>query len=405
MEEVFGEYVLNMSKESIRIAAMKGEIKLNDVQLDGDLVGSHFFGLVGLSNFGILSCSAKSLRISVPWKQLEKEPTRFDIDGVHLVCVPLLPSTANKTYGSGSAVDPRCTLRTRAKRLTLARLERNFWNGQIPGEGPPLKRVSRAAKDVERELRRSMKKDRTNLTGKKQRSRSFSSTSFRAGSINNAKSVISSPKEYAEMEEALDDLVYKISQEESIATSEDEGSIQNITDDDLPHLPRDWKVKLREKVMRNLEAVMKNVHIRCEVPQSTKVSNQRETSFAENYAFAFGFTLESLVVRTANESWEAGCHDMINPKDGSEMSSVKDHLGPNEYVVVNNKIGYFNKLSMYWDSDPPILLSETDALQGNFSNQPLDKLSTQITAAMEALHHGQEIGVEIRQSLSISIPT
>lgn len=405
MEEVIGEYVLNMSKESIRIAAMKGEIKLNDVQLDGDLVGSHFFGLVGLSNFGILSCSAKSLRISVPWTQLEKEPTRFDMEGVHLVCVPLMPSTANKTYGSGTAVDPRCTLRTRAKRLTLARLERNFWNGQIPGEGPPLKRVRRAAKDVERELKRSFKKDKANKSAKTRRSNSFSSTSFRGKTLNDSKSMIGNPTEYAEMEEALDDLVYKISVEETSGISEDEGSAHNVTDEDLPHLPRDWKVKLREKVLRNLEAVMKNVHIRCEVSQSAKESNQHEPNFVENDAFAFGFTLDSLVVRTANESWEAGSHDVINPKDGSEISSVKDHLGPNEYVVVNNKIGYFNKLSLYWDNEPPILLSETDALQGNFLNQPLDKLSARITAAMEALHHGQEIGLELRQSLSMSAPT
>ena len=121
MEEVLGEYILNISKENLKIAALRGQIKLENVHLDGDLVGSHILGAVGLSSFGVLSCSAKSILVSIPWKNLEKEPTRFEIKGVHLVCVPLTPSTANQMYGAGTLVDPRCTLRTRAKRLVLAR--------------------------------------------------------------------------------------------------------------------------------------------------------------------------------------------------------------------------------------------------------------------------------------------
>jgi hypothetical protein len=115
--------------------------------------------------------------------------------------------------------------------------------------------------------------------------------------------------------------------------------------EDLPELPRDWKVKLREKVLRNLVASMEFVHIRCEVPegglefipkslQPTSLTSSRLT--AEERAFAFGFTIEKFLVRTANEDWKVGSHDMKNPVDGSAMSSAKGHLGPNEYVVKNN---------------------------------------------------------------------
>lgn len=411
IEEVCGEYILNMSSENIRIAALKGEIKLEDVQLDGDLVGSHFLGIVGLSNFGVLSCSAKSIRISVPWKQLEKEPTRVEVSGIHLVAVPLTPTTANQIYGSGTAADPRCSLRTRAKRLTLARFERNFWNGQIPGEGPPLKRVTRAVKDVEREMKQN-KRNSKQKKGRHQRGTSVSSSSL-SGSQHSTKSTISDAAEYAEMEEALDELVQSISTDKQRikrSNGDDKNSIYNATNenDDLPNLPRDWKVKLREKVMRNLEAKLTNVHIRCEVPQpSFRESDGHEKVSNENYdykddrAFALGFTLDSLVVRTANENWEVGSHDTRNPVDGSAMSSVKDHLGPNEYVVVNNKIGYFNNVSVYWDDDPPVLLAETDALQGNHMKLSSEKINSSITAAMDALFHSQDPGPSIRSSLSL----
>ena len=127
LENLLGEYVLNISKDTIKVGVVRGRIKLENVQLDGDLIGSHISGAVGLTGFCVLSCWAKKLRISVNWAALEKEPTRIEIIGMHLLCVPLLSSTAGLMCGSGSAVDPSCTLRTRAKRSTLARFERNFW--------------------------------------------------------------------------------------------------------------------------------------------------------------------------------------------------------------------------------------------------------------------------------------
>jgi len=381
MEEVLGEYILNMSKDNLKIAALRGQIKLENVQLDGDLFGSHVLGAVGLSSFGVLSCSARSIKISVPWKNLEKEPTRFEVKGVHLVCVPLTPSTANQMYGTGSAVDPRCTLRTRAKRLVLDRLERNFWNGQIPGEGPPMKRIQRAVKDVERSMRRS---------GSRSRKRNVA--------------------EDAEMDDLIENLVHGLGDSAHGDGSEqdseqDAGSSSYSTAaDDLPELPRDWKVRLREKVLRNMEASMHDVHIRCEVPDQGLGNPGSEGGGGSGEgAFVLGFTLDSLVVRTANEKWEVGSHQK-HQQSVSTMSFDRDHLGPNGYVAHNNKIGYFNKLSMYWDDSPPILLSETDALKGNYRKLSADKIQSRIGSAMDALFTSQEPGAAIRNSLSVDTP-
>lgn len=351
MEEVFGEYILNISKDNLKIAALRGKLTLENVQLDGDLIGSHILGPMGLSSFGVLSCSAKSIKVSIPWKNLETEPTRFEVKGVHLVCVPLTSSTAHQMYGSGSSVDPRCTLRTRAKRLVLARLERNFWNGQIPGEGPVMKKIQRAVNEVERDLR-------------KQRGRGW-----RIGEKSN---------QTDEMEEVLDNLVYGLGDEEDTHSK------------DIPEIPRDWKVRLREKVLRNIEASLSNVHVRCEVPgqQDTNESMEKDS-------YVIGMTLESFVVRTASEDWKVGKHD----KRGSAFCRENDHLGPNEYVVHNNKIGCFKGFSIYFDDEPPILLSESDALRGNCQKIAPEKLQHRISNAMEKLTRNQEVGDTIRESL------
>ena len=383
-----GEYILNMSKDNLKIAALRGQIKLENVQLDGDLIGSHVLGAVGLSSFGVLSCSARSIKVSVPWKNLEKEPTRFEAKGVHLVCVPLTAATANQIYGSGTSIDPRCTLRTRAKRLVLDRLERNFWNGQIPGEGPPMKRIKRAVKDVERSLRRS-----------------GAGGGLRSGRSSNKRSGGGSTLAEAEMDDVVDKLVQNLGDTLPAASSSVHSSVPDsngtfYSSDDLPELPRDWKVRLREKVLRNMEATMHDIHIRCEIPdQGLGASEQQGDG-----AFALGFTLESLVVRTASENWAVGSHDKRHPVDGSAMSSAKDHLGPNGYVVHNNKIGYFNKLSIYWDDGPPILLSETDALKGNYRKWSSDKIQSKIVAAMDHLFTSQHVGASVQHSLGVDDP-
>jgi hypothetical protein len=136
MQEVLGEYITNIPPSSLSVFLLRGKIKLENVQLDGDLIGSHVLSAMGLSGFAVLSCTAKSLRGSIPWGKLEKEPTVVELSGVQLICVPLLPSNATRVFGAGDKHDPRCTLRTRVKRSALARFERNFFAWRIPGEGP-----------------------------------------------------------------------------------------------------------------------------------------------------------------------------------------------------------------------------------------------------------------------------
>jgi hypothetical protein len=405
MEEVVGEYVLNMSNEKLKIAALRGKIKLDNVQLDGDLIGSHVLGAVGLSGFGILSCCARTVSIIVPWKNLEKEPTRFEVQGVHLVCVPLMPSTATKMYGAGTPLDPRSTLRTRAKRSVLARLERNYFSGRIPGEGPPSKRIRRAVKEVERDLRKSKSKKR------------------------------GSSKEVEDDDDAIiDSLVSDLNDMDcaysDITGTDEEKSCKDqlsFSAENLPELPRDWKVKLREKVLRNMKASMSDVHIRCEVseggldfchPDHRKTSNSASTRkstqgsmLADERGFSFGFTMDSLVIRTANEKWAIGSHEKFSSstqnatKNNKKVSKQHDHLGPNEYVARNNKIASLNNLKMYWDDEPPILLSETDVLTGNVQKLSAEKLQSRIAAAMDALVHQQEPGKSIRASLSAPTPS
>jgi len=411
IEEVMGEYVLNMSNDKLKIAAISGKIRLENVQLDGDLIGSHVLGAVGLSGFGILSCSARSVKISVPWKNLEKEPTRFEVQGVHLVCVPLMPSTATTIYGAGTQLDPRCTLRTRAKRSVLARFERNYFSGRIPGEGPPSRKIRRAVKEVERELRRSKSKKRNSGT---------------KGWEDDDDAIINS---------LVSDLNNMDSSSIFTSTESLDGEEKNSKDfafsaDNLPELPRDWKVKLREKALRNMEATMTDVHIRCEVSEggldfchpdhqksfnngspttSRKISSTKLP--ADQRTFSFGFTLDSLVLRTANENWDIGSHEKFSKGTQSSVKfgrsslhnrqSKEDHLGPNEYVARNNKIASVNNLKMYWDDHPPILLSETDVFTGNLQKLSPEKLQSRISAAMDALVQQQEIGKTIRASLSM----
>lgn len=380
MEEVIGEYILNIPRDSLKIAALRGQIKLDNVQLDGDLLGSHILGAVGLSNgFGVVSCAAQSITISVPWNQLETEPTKLTVRGVHLVCVPLTTATAHQLYGAGNVVDPRCSLRTRAKRLVLARMERNFWNGQLPGEGPVMKRIQRAVKEVERDLKRHKGRWRMNTSTTSDKSSTATTTTTDT-----------------DVDAVLDQLVYSLADNNnntSTTTSTHPSSETTTTDssiimEDLPELPRDWKVRLREKVMRNLEASVSDLHVRCEIPV-----------VEEEPAVAIGFTMGSLVVRTANENWQVGCHDKPGPMPQSEQN----HLGPNPYEVHNNKIGYFRDLSVYFDDDPPVMLSQTDALKGNYHKLSPEKIQHRVGKAMEDMIKRQAPRDQICHELALDM--
>lgn len=373
-EDVIGEYILNISKENIRIAALRGKIKLENVQLDGDLIGSHVLGAVGLSGFGVLSCWARSLKVIVPLKNLEKEPTRFEIHGLHLVCVPLLPSNANRLYGAGTAVDPRCSLRTRAKRSALARFERNYFSGRIPGEGPPSRRVQKAVAEAERALRKGSGRWRGSFTAEDEDTLETDTTGDDMGS------------------EMNDDSVYGDSEEPHV---------ENIPAAlRIPIVQDNWKTKIREKVLRNMECKMQDIHIRCEVseqgldfyqPEDDRRQKPRDGIPTEQRAFTFGMTLDSFIVRTANEKWEVGSE---KPKDDSSSSSFSIASGP------KNKVAEINGMSIYWDDDPPFLISEANLLRSNRHGISPGRLQARVAAGMDAMKTNQDPGEAIRKSLS-----
>lgn len=383
MEDIVGEYILNISKENLKVAALRGKVKLENVQLDGDLIGSHVLGAVGLSGFGILSCWAKSFVIIVPLKNLEKQPTRFEIRGVHLLCVPLLPSTAHRRYGAGTSVDPLCSLRTRAKRSSLARFERNFFHGRIPGEGPPNRRIRGAMKLAERQLRKSKSKWRSKrLKG-----------------------------DNLDCDDELSEL---------------ESSIFGDTPNDVPDsmfMPskNNWGVKLREKLLRNLEVSIVDMHVRCEVSEGgldfshpgqsrfQKRSNCGNELPADQRAFSFGLTLDSFVIRTAKEAQGVHKADSSMNDESSTDSSVhqsqSNSCASTSSGEVKNKLAEFNNVSFYWDDQPPLLLSECHILRTNDHSLSPTRLQARISAAMEVMASHQNPGDIIRQSLTRSDAT
>lgn len=387
---MIGEYVVNLDKENLKIQAIRGKVKMENVQLDGDLIGGRILGSMGLSGFGILSCWAKTINVTVPLKNIEKEPTRIEIKGVHLLCLPLLPSTANKMFGAGNAKDPRCTLRTRVKRTKLARFEKNYISGRVVGEGPVSKRILRAARDVERDQKKKFKKRQS------------------AGS-----DLESSEPSDAFLDYLVSDLAGDTESDHSTTT---DGLWEEMNSNDplghaqesaLYELPRDWKVKLREKMMRNLEAIMMDVHVRCEVseggldfclPDNFKEfrDTHRKDENGLKYdqrAFAFGGTLDKFKVRTANENWETGSHER------TKSTNEKDHLGPNPYDARNNKVIGLENCSMYWDDDPPFLISETDLIKSPDRRLSSDSFHLKVANAMVGLYKTQEPGTKVRESL------
>jgi hypothetical protein len=253
-----------------------------------------------------------------------------------------------------------------------------------------MKRIQRAVNQVERDLR----KQKVGRTG------------WRLGE---------KPNQVDEMDEVLDNVVYGLG--DPPAPPQVHGSTGTTAPTpsshpgDIPEIPSDWKVRLREKVLRNVEASIHDIHIRCEVPgqrptatttsstdaNTTTTSTTSSTAAVDKDSFVIGFTLKTLVVRTASEDWQVGRHD----KRGSAFCRDNDHLGPNEYVVHNNKIGYFGGASVYFDEDPPILISESDALKGNCRKMAPEKLQYRISAAMDKLFYCQEVGSDIRESLHL----
>lgn len=458
LEEVLGEYIMNLPREQLSLAALRGTLTMENVPLDGDVLIRHMFSGMGLlqqaaggvgeqtggstadpfgsassnntasastlpnnttssgqpppivlnsSNVGVLSCVAEKIVMTIPWRKLEVEPTSCWVSGVHLLCVPLTPTTATRVYQTTNTTsDSSVPLRTLSKQCALARLERVYWTGLMHGpggpndggnsrEGPTMKKIVRAVKEVKRDLRRK----------KKQQQRSSPRTPRRGNNKDDFEGddVMSEDDDEA----AMDTIVNSLSERNSTAASSDTPTTNNTTTDadaasvassvtSIPELPRDWKVKLREKVLRNLEATLENVHVRVEVAGAAD----------DESSYCLGATLEKLVGRTADDQWTVGRHDKATL---AVSPASRPHLGPNPYVIKNNKIAYMTNFSMYWDEDPPFLLSEADALQdprqfhSSIKIMSPERLVSRLAAAMDAMVAIQEPGIAIRKSLSYSL--
>ena len=373
LEELLGEYVLNISKENLKVGILRGKVKLDNVQLDGDLIGSHILGAVGLSGFGVLSCWAHKFRITVPWSALEKEPTRIEIRGMHLLCVPLLPSTALLQFGSGTVSDPRCSLRTRVKRSALARFERNFFAGRIPGEGPSLE-------------------------VKIYRSSSADDDGIKSDDSNNGDT----------MDSVLDDSAQSSSDKKKKNTDTEASKKSTGI--------RAWRTKLRLKVVKNTEASIKDLHIRCEVPENALHNDsnilfrnrRKKTNMhvndgmpAERRPFSFGFTLESVIVKSATSSWETGnIKESLDSSTRSKGIKMKNKSVEDDSPSDNTKYKVFevNKMAMYWDDKVPFLIS--DFILSNGSGLCINQYQMQsnIVSAMDSLITSKEPGAFIRNS-------
>jgi hypothetical protein len=403
-------------------------IKLENVQLDGDVLGGHILGSIGLSGFGILSCWAKSVVITVPLKNLEKDVTKIEMTGCHLLCLPLLPATAHQAFGAGNSLDPRCTLRTRAKRAKLVRFEKNYLQGRIPGEGPVARRILRAVKEVERDQKKQRKQQQQSsrngnntffgtISGTASATSSFTDDGPPDSSVNDSGNDFGTSNFAAVFGDDIDDESASIDffeqsqrydSEYEEEKSPKDATLSNVSIADLPQLPRDWKVKLREKVMRNMEASIHDIHIRCEVfeggldfchpdyrsPLRRKRQSYRKDEYDQR-AFAFGATLDSFVMRTANEKWEAGSHET------KIETSEKDHLGPHPYDARHNKLHTWTNFNVYWDLDPSFLISETEVVRTPGQKMSSEKFHSKIGAAMQALVSQQEPGVKVRESLIV----
>lgn len=388
MEEHLGEYILNISEEKIKLGIVRGKLKLDNVQLDGDLIGSHILGAVGLSGFGILSCTAKRLVATIPWGKLEKEPTRFELSGLNIICVPLLPSNADRMFGAGTENDPKCTLKTRAKRSVLARFERNFFSWRIPGEGPP-----RPPRPNQNSRGNNGEDTNKSWDNESQSQRSFySATSIEdnyIGPDQDGNASVSSSGQFEEKEVCHEN-----------------------TTDAQQHT---WRQKFVSKIFRNIEVKVNDIHLRCEVVEGSlnlepTRTHRRNESDSEDFSdtkipsdqrsFSFGFTIDSIVYKSANSEWQTGNINWKTEKKRSPNRGCTVETSPiGSDDEKRFKVLQANKLSMYWDDNPPVLISDCHILNCSDHKLSSSKFLTRIRLALETMGKYQDPGAEILNML------
>lgn len=318
--------------------------------------------------FAVISCTAAHLRASIPWSKLEKEPTKLELVGLQLICVPLLPSNAIKIHGAGTEKDPKCTLRTRVKRSAIARFERNFFSWRIPGEGPPRPNHNNHGDEQHQRKKRG--------NGKRSSGDSvYSKTNF-----NDDGSFMTNA------DESKDDI--------SALTN---NTFDDDDDEEDAKQPTAWRAKLVQKLFRNIEISIRDLHVRCEVGQGAlnsgpQQSNERIDKQPQNKdyndndesAFAFGIHFDALVLKSANSNWSTG------RMSSSETDIVVDN--------VKYKVFMVKDISMYWDDEPPIILTECPLLHRTESGDT-HKVWSIVRLALNNMREYQDPGSEISSIL------
>ena len=266
---------------------------------------------------------------------------------MHLICVPLLPTTANRVY-YGGGVDSSLSLRTRAKRAALARFERNFFSGRLPGEGQQEQMQQKHERNGENG-------DVLSYSGRR---RTYSSS------------------EDVGVDE--EDLIG-----DSLRRSET--SSKKKKEARIPALKR----KLKAKIYGNLVSSVSDVHIRFEVPEGglerTKDNtlSSKRPEISDERAFAFGLTLKSLTARNVS---------------GDESSGSIDTQTSNNSDTKRKKID-IQDLSIYWDDGPPFLISDSDLFTGRLTLSA-SVCQQRIAQTMQQMSCRMDPGVEARRSLS-----
>lgn len=341
----------------------------------------YHFNELHLKGFAVISCTAAHLRASIPWLKIEKEPIKLELVGLQLICVPLLPSNATKIHGAGTDKDPKCTLRTRVKRSAIARFERNFFSWRIPGEGPP---------------RPKAEKRRTGV--KKKSSSGGDSVYSRRGSS----SVLQQKNTHDDDDRSMFTTEHDFQDDLSEMTSNSFDDEAGELDDKDEKQQAAWKEKFVQKLVRNIEMSVRDLHVRCEVgeralnsgPEQKHTKNNEEES-----SFAFGFQFDALVLKSANSSWNTGRNVDFKEQDSSQRKETISVAGK-ESVIHDTKYKVFmlKNMSMYWDDSPPIILSETPLLQ-NPDKCDAHKIWSTIRLALNNMKDYQDPGEEIRNVL------
>ncbi len=163
-----------------------------------------------------------------------------------------------------------------------------------------------------------------------------------------------------------------------------------------------WKEKIVQKLVRNIEMSVRDLHVRCEVgeralnsgPEQKHTKNNEEES-----SFAFGFQFDALILKSANSSWNTGRNVDFKEQDTSQRKETISVAGK-ESVIHDTKYKVFmlKNMSMYWDDSPPIILSETPLLQ-NPDKCDAHKIWSTVRLALNNMKDYQDPGEEIRNML------